>query len=79
MVPEDSWPTESASRAVVLSDFEPGFSYGDRRQEIVFIGIAMIEADIQALLDTALLTDEEMGKYDQNWAGLPDPEHPILA
>jgi hypothetical protein len=34
--------------------------YKDRRQELVIITIADNQDEIEALLDTALLTDEEM-------------------
>jgi len=74
-VGDDAWPSAPASRSVIISDFLPHFAYGDRRQEIVFIGTHMVQADIEAFLDGALLTDEEMAKYDANWASLPDPEH----
>lgn len=45
-------------RDVILGDFvgEKG-GFGDRRQEIVFIGAAMDEEAIEKQLDTALLTD----------------------
>merc|ERR1712039_572554 len=33
--------------------------YGDRRQEIFFIGTSMDEAEIRAALDQALVTDKE--------------------
>ena len=37
--------------------------YGDRRQEIVIIGINMNQAAIIERLDECLLTDEEMALY----------------
>lgn len=39
--------------------------WADRRQEIVFIGQSMDELAIRALLDGALLTDEELAAYKQ--------------
>lgn len=43
-------------------DFDLTTDYGDRRQEIVFIGVGMEEAKICEQLDGALLNDEEMAK-----------------
>ena len=40
-VPEEEWPEEEAQRAVILSDFQA--DVGDRRQELVFIGVGMNE------------------------------------
>jgi G3E family GTPase len=75
-VPEEEWPTVAAQRATVLTDFDKQGPYGDRRQEIVFIGANMDEAAICAQLDSALLTDEEMEAYKKQCALQPDPMHP---
>eukprot|EP00798_Chlamydomonas_sp_ICE-L_P011382 gene11382-12082_t len=64
-VPEEDWPGEEAQRAVVMEDFDKSGAHGDRRQEIVFIGVGMDEALISVQLDGALLTDEEMDKYGE--------------
>jgi len=47
--------------------------WGDRRQEIVFIGIGMDEATLRRSLDACLLTDAEMRGGPKAWARLPDP------
>jgi G3E family GTPase len=73
-VPDDSWPQAAVQRKIIYSDFEGQF--GDRRQEIVFIGSGMDRNAIEQALDAALLTDEEMKQYEDNWAKLPDPAHP---
>eukprot|EP00877_Chromochloris_zofingiensis_P009401 jgi/Chrzof1/4714/Cz14g23240.t1 len=72
-VPDEEWPADEAQREVVLTDFEE--AVGDRRQEIVFIGVNMEEDKICAQLDGALLSDDEMAKYGAKWASLPDPPH----
>ncbi len=47
--------------------------WGDRRQELVFIGQAMNEPEFRSQLDAALLTHEEMEAGPLGWAGLTDP------
>ena len=59
-------------------DFDLATEYGDRRQEIVFIGVSMEEDKICAQLDGALLSEEEMVKYVQRWQAHADPQHPEL-
>jgi len=60
-VPEEHMPNDESSRNKVLADFQEPF--GDRRQEIVFIGIGMKQELMEAALDECLLTDEEMAAY----------------
>jgi hypothetical protein len=47
--------------------------WGDRRQELVFIGIDMDEAAMRRALDAALLTDAEFAQGPGRWSTLPDP------
>ena len=51
----------------VKQDFQE--PYGDRRQEVVFIGIDMDEAAIRKKLEAALLTPEEFENYKQAYKG----------
>ncbi len=65
------WPEDSATRATILAQFEG--EYGDRRQELVFIGKQMDEAAIRAAVDSCLLTDAEFRTGPDEWVKLPDP------
>jgi len=57
---KEQWPSKELPASIQL-DFEG--EYGDRRQEIVIIGVTMDQTEIEKALDSALLTDEEMVKY----------------
>ncbi|MCC5793283.1 MAG: zinc metallochaperone GTPase ZigA [Chromatiales bacterium] len=70
-VPESSWPDRPEHRAAIQSKFEPPF--GDRRQEIVFIGLQLDEPAARKALDACLLNDEELAFGSESWATLPDP------
>jgi G3E family GTPase len=47
--------------------------YGDRRQELVLIGIELPERAIRAELDRCLLRDDEFADGPESWARHPDP------
>jgi G3E family GTPase len=69
-VPRARWPQDHAAQAHLMHHWHPPF--GDRRQEIVFIGSGMDRAAITAALDAALLGRED--KFERNeWLHLPDP------
>lgn len=68
-VPRDRWPGDPDSLDRMAENWrEP---WGDRRQELVFIGAGLDRAAITARLDAALLTDREF--TPEAWRGLPDP------
>jgi G3E family GTPase len=69
--PEEEWPEDEEETEEIRSQFEG--VYGDRRQELVFIGIELVEADIRRILDSCLLRDDEFEKGPEHWARLPDP------
>lgn len=47
--------------------------FGDRRQELVFIGIDMPKEAMLNQLHDALLSDGEMAIGEMGWAIFPDP------
>ena len=68
-VPKDRWPTHPDALAEVARHWhEP---WGDRRQEIVFIGTHMDQAAIIAALDAALIKADSF--TPEAWKGLSDP------
>lgn len=69
--PRDEWPEESDEQRRIEADFiEP---YGDRRQELVFIGIDMDQPVIESNLEHCLLTDDELADGPAIWSTWFDP------
>lgn len=59
--PRSEWPTSAAKYQ--------SRRYGDRRQELVFIGVDMAEVEIRMALDQALVTQEEFALGPKAWSG----------
>jgi G3E family GTPase len=68
------WPKDREERAAIKADWEK--PWGDRRQELVFIGQNMDQPGIEAGLHAALLTDAEVALGQKGWRKLPDPFDP---
>jgi len=66
-VGREHWPKEHTPEEI--ADFTKDFQepYGDRRQEIVVIGTDMNHDQVSAILDQALLSDEELSKGFEEW------------
>ncbi|SMG34419.1 zinc metallochaperone GTPase ZigA [Paracoccus sp. J56] len=68
-VPRERWPVHPDSLSELTRNWQD--PWGDRRQELVFIGAGMDPAAITRALDGALVEDE--GFIPEAWADLPDP------
>ena len=69
-VERESWPEDPTTREWIESHWDE--TVGDCRQEIVFIGVAMDQSAIEATLDAALLTEEEMKLGPGGWLQFED-------
>ncbi len=69
--PEEEWPEDAEEREAALSRWEE--PYGDRRQELAFIGLDMNRSVIEQQLNGCLLTDEEMALGMEAWEDFSDP------
>ena len=72
VLPRERWPDDAAWRANLKKNWHE--VWGDRRQEIVFIGRDMDEAWIRRELDACLLGSDEKPRFDwEEWDRLRDP------
>lgn len=68
---EKQWPKEPDSRQLLLDKMiEP---YGDRRQELVFIGVDMDQQQMMNQLNHCLLTEDEIVEGEARWKMFSDP------
>lgn len=69
-MPKERWPDNPEALSHLEKFWEE--PYGDRRQEIVFIGADMDREGLTAALDDALI-DERCIYEPEDWVGAPDP------
>jgi G3E family GTPase len=68
-MPRDRWPDDPQAQAKMRANWVDPF--GDRRQELVFIGSGLDVAGLTARLDACLMDAQDF--TPAAWAGLPDP------
>lgn len=62
-VPEEDWGADADTVAAIRKDYEG--EWGDRRQELVFIGEKLDVAGLTKMLDSCLLNRAEMRKWEK--------------
>jgi G3E family GTPase len=70
-IPKERWPEDPETRAEIKSKFSG--QHGDRRQEIVLIGINMDKEKLTKMFDECLITNEQMQLSKVAWKKLKDP------
>ncbi|BCP51447.1 GTP-binding protein [Kaistia sp. 32K] len=71
-VPKERWPDDAEWQARLKRNWAPAF--GDRRQELVFIGSKLDEAAIRAALDACLVGSSDPARFDiAAYRDLDDP------
>ena len=70
-VPREDWGQPDGERPDQQPNWDPEF--GDRAQQLVFIGQKIDEAGFRARLDACLLDQTLVSAGREGWAGLPNP------
>jgi len=70
-IPQARWPQDQDLLRSILESWEEPF--GDMRQELVFIGQGLEQAEVCAELDACLLNDAELLAGKASWLALADP------
>ncbi|TCP13686.1 G3E family GTPase [Crenobacter luteus] len=67
------WPADEGWRAQIRADWHDDDRVGDRRQELVFIGVELDEVALTRRLDACLLTEAEWQAGEATWRRYADP------
>ncbi|MFN4152666.1 MAG: GTP-binding protein, partial [Candidatus Sericytochromatia bacterium] len=70
-IPKEEWPEDEDMKQDILKAFDGYF--GDRRQEIVLIGMKMNQDELIEKFNACLLTDQEMSLGQDGWNSFDDP------
>ncbi|MEV0897148.1 GTP-binding protein [Actinoplanes sp. NPDC049802] len=71
-LPQDRW-MEAGDQRRLAADLTWDPYYGDRRTVLALIGFGLDDSGLLDLLDSCLLTDEELADGFDAWRRLPDP------
>lgn len=74
--PQEEWPTEPEDLEILKKDWDP--TYGDRGQEIVFIGQNLDKKTMIEKLNSCLLTDKEESLKTESFKD-PLPKWPLMS
>eukprot|EP00871_Galdieria_phlegrea_P005460 jgi/Galph1/5915/GphlegSOOS_G4582.1 len=69
-LPREEWPKDDKSRNEISANWNKRF--GDRKTVIVFLGVDINRNNLERMLDSCLLQDEEM-VFTDAWASFEDP------
>lgn len=69
-LPKEEWPKDDKVRSEISASWNKRF--GDRKTVVVFLGIDMNRNQLERMLDSCLLQDEEM-VFTDAWASFEDP------
>jgi len=69
--PKSLWPDDEEIWKSIMKDWQE--PYGDRHQQLVYIGQDLPKEEMLAVLRSCLLDDREMGLGPEKWAKFRDP------
>lgn len=70
-VPKSKWPDDDEIWKAILKDWQE--PYGDRRQQLVYIGQSLPKEEMLEALRGCLLNDRELAMGPEKWAKFRDP------
>jgi G3E family GTPase len=69
--PKSRWPDDDEIWKAIMKDWQE--PYGDRRQQLVYIGQDLPKETMLEVLHKCLLDDRELAMGPEKWAKFPDP------
>nr|MCU0227603.1 GTP-binding protein [Bryobacterales bacterium] len=69
--PREDWPDDPEALTYIEANWQQ--PWGDRMQELVFIGVDLPRGEIESALNACLLTDAELAKGPKAWSRYRNP------